>query len=168
MKGKTWFKELVDKVEPVATHFYWAVKHCQSNSLNLRTMLDNIVDHYQNNHKRCHSSSRCQRDPNYESSKVVIENPMAIKLLRGAIVNSIIYKHADEFNLGIDTYFVESFNNTLNVYQDKTIAFGIEQYKVRSFLGTLHWNETVSSEYTSISLKADPKAHRRLIGKKEL
>ena len=98
MKGKTWFKELVDKVEPVATHFYWAVKHCQSNSLNLRTMLDNIVDHYQNNHKRCHSSSRCQRDPNYEPSKVVIENPVAIKLLRGAIVNSIIYKHADEFN----------------------------------------------------------------------
>ena len=166
MEGKTWSEELVDKVEPVATHFYWAVKHCQGNSETLRTMLDDIVYHYQNNHKRCHSSSRCQRDPNYEPSKVVIENPVAIKLLRGAIVNSIIYKHADDFNLGKDTYFVESFNNTLNVYQDKRIAFGSEQYKVRAFLGTLHWNENVSREYTSISLKADPKAPRRLIGKK--
>ena len=91
---------------------------------------------------------------------------MAIKLLRGAIVNSIIYKHADDFNLGKDTYFVESFNNTLNVYQDKRIAFGSEQYNVRAFLGTLHWNENASKEYTSISLKADPKAPRRLIGKR--
>ena len=70
------------------------------------------------------------------------------------------------FQFRKDTYFVESFNNTLNVYQDKRIAFRSEQYNVRAFLGTLHWNENVSRECTSISLKADPKAPRRLIGKK--
>ena len=114
-------------------HIFGAVKHCQGNSLTLGTMPGNIVDHFQNNHKRCHSCSRCQWDPNYEPSKVVIENPVAIKLLRGAIVNSIIYKYAVDFNLGKDTYFVESFNNILNVYQDKRIAFGTEQYNVRGY-----------------------------------
>ena len=51
MEGKTQSEELVDKVEPVATYFYWAVKHCQGNSETLRTMLDNIVDHNQNNQR---------------------------------------------------------------------------------------------------------------------
>lgn len=73
----------------------------------------------------------------------MIENPVAEKLLKGVIVNSIIYKYPDDFKLGRDTYFVESFNNTLNIYQDKRIAFGSEQYKVRVFLGTCHWNENV-------------------------
>lgn len=165
-EGKTWSEELVDKVEPIATHFYWAAKHCEGNSTTLRTLLDNIVDHYQNDHKRCHPSSRCKQDPNYEPSKVVLENPVAIKLLKSVIVNSTIYKYPDHFNLGRDTYFVESFNNTLNVYQDKRIAFGSEQYEVRAFLGTLHWNENVNREHTSVSFKADPKAPRRLKGKK--
>ena len=52
------------------------------------------------------------------------------------------------------------------VYQDKRIAFGSEQYKVHAFLGTLHWNENVNREHTSVSFKADPKAPRRLKGKK--
>lgn len=73
----------------------------------------------------------------------MIENPVAEKLLKGVIVNSIIYKYPDDFKLGRDTYFVESFNNTLNIYQDKRIAFGSEQYKVRVFLRTCHWNENV-------------------------
>ena len=51
-------EELDDKVEPVATNLYWAVKHCQGNSLTPRTMVDNIVDYYQNNRKRSRSSSR--------------------------------------------------------------------------------------------------------------
>ena len=52
-----------------------------------------------------------------------------------------------------------------DVYQERS-AFGSEQQKVRAFLGTRHWNENVSREYTSMSLKADPKAPRRLIGKR--
>jgi HKD family nuclease len=98
----------------------------------------------------------------------VLENPVALKLLQNVIVNSVIYKNPDHYNLGRDTYFVESFNNTMNIYQDKRIVFGSEQYKVRAFLGTLHWNEKVNRESTSISFKADRKARRRLTGKKEL
>lgn len=45
-----------------------------------------------------------------------------------SFLTPIIYKYPDEFKLGRDTYFVESFNNTLNIYQDKRIAFGSEQY----------------------------------------
>lgn len=44
------------------------------------------------------------------------------------------------------------------ITQDKRIAFGSEQYKVRAFLETLHWNENVNREHTSVSFKADPKA----------
>jgi hypothetical protein len=91
------------------------------------------VDHYKNNHKQCHPTFRCQKDQNYKPSKVEIENPVAIKLLKGVIVNSVIYMYLDQFHLGRDTYLIESFNNTLNIYQEK-ISFGIEQYKVRAFL----------------------------------
>lgn len=57
---------------------------------------------------------------------------MAVKLLRGVIVNSIIYKYPEDFKLERDTYFVESFNKTLNIYQDKRTAVGSEQYKVQN------------------------------------
>lgn len=32
-EGKTWSEELYDKPEPVATHFYWAIKNCNEDSL---------------------------------------------------------------------------------------------------------------------------------------
>lgn len=112
----------------MATHFYLAIKHCEGDGNTLRAMLDSIVEHYKNDHKRCDPSSRCRVDPNYEPSRVVIENHVAEILLRGIILNSIIYNYPDEFKLGRDTYFVESFNNTLKIYQDKRIAFGSEQY----------------------------------------
>lgn len=96
----------------------------------------------------------------------MIENPVAEKLLKCVIINSIIYKYPEDFKLGRDTYFVESFNNTLNIYQDKRIAFSSEQYKVRAFLSTCHWNENVGRKFTSISYRRDPKSPRRQIGKK--
>lgn len=58
---------------------------------------------------------------------------MAEKLLRNVIIISLIYKYPEDFKLGRDTYYVESFNNTLNIYEDKKIAFGSDQYKVRHF-----------------------------------
>lgn len=53
---KTWSEILIDKGEPVATltHFYWAAMNWEGNSSTLRTLLVNIVYHYQNDHKRCH------------------------------------------------------------------------------------------------------------------
>ena len=166
LKEKTWSEELHDKVESVATHFHWSLRNCDGVSSKLTGMLDNIVEHYKGNHKECTPTSRCRKDPNYESRRVVIESPVAEKLLHGVIKNSMIYKNPNDFRLGRDTFFVESFNNTLNIYEDKRIAFGSEQYQTRSYLGTCHWNENVGREITSISYKLDPRAPRRQKGKK--
>lgn len=51
------------------------------------------------NHKQCHSESRCKKDLNYE----------------------LIYKYPEYLQLGRDTYFVESFNNTLKINEDKGV-----------------------------------------------
>ncbi|KAK3100338.1 hypothetical protein FSP39_018337 [Pinctada imbricata] len=166
LKERKWSEELHDKVESVATHFHWSIRNSEGDASRLTANLDNIVEHYKGNHKECHSTSRCRTDPNYESKRVIIQSPVAEKLLNSVIKNSIIYKNPNDFRLGRDTFFVESFNNTLNIYEDKRIAFGTEQYKTRSYLGTCHWNENVGREITSITYKRDPKAPRRLKGKK--
>jgi hypothetical protein len=41
-----------------------------------------------------------------------------------AILSSNIYKHPEDYIYGRDTFYVESFNNVINVYQNKRIAFG--------------------------------------------
>jgi hypothetical protein len=47
------------------------------------------------------------------------------------------------YALAKDTFYVESFNNVINIFQDKRISFSDEQYKFRSNLAVLHWNENV-------------------------
>jgi len=165
-EGKTWSEELKDKVEPVATHFHWAIRNCAGNSNTLLKSLENIVEHYKDNHEHCHSSSRCKMDNKYEPHRTVLTDPVAEKLLLGVIKNSTIYKNPEDFVLGCDTFFVESFNNTLNIYEDKRIAFGSDQYTTRAYLATCHWNENVNRPYTSISQKKNPTAPRRQTGKK--
>ena len=56
---------------------------------------------------------------------------VAEKLLREKLTGSIIYKHSDDFRYGKDTYHTESFNNTVNMFQDKRIAFGDMQYSLK-------------------------------------
>lgn len=125
----------------------------------------NIVQHYKNNHGSCHSTSRCRKDPNYESSRKVLTNPQAEKLLLGVIKNSVIFKNPQDYRLCRDTYYVESFNNVVNVYQDKRISFSDEQYNARANLAVCHWNENVDREYTSV-WKPNHRMPRSLKGKK--
>jgi hypothetical protein len=40
----------------------------------LKESLDNVIEHYCNNHANCHNTSRCKRDSNYEPSRIVITN----------------------------------------------------------------------------------------------
>jgi hypothetical protein len=136
-KGKTWSFQLTDKVEPVATHVHWCIRNCDNEKDELRSSLLNIVDHYKNIHTSCHESSRCRKDKNYESSRVVITEPLA-----------------------------ESFNNVINVYQNKRIAFGDEQYNTRNNLAVCHWNENVDREYTSVSNPQNARRPRSKRGKK--
>lgn len=165
MEGKTWSNQLDDKVEPVATHFHWAIRNCEENPQKLQSLLLNIVQHYKNDHGSCHSTSRCRKDPNYEISRKVLTNPQAEKLLLGVIKNSVIFKNPQDYRLCRDTYYVESFNNVVNVYQDKRISFSDEQYNARANLAVCHWNENVDREYTSV-WKPNHRMPRSLKGKK--
>ena len=62
---------------------------------------------------------------------------------------SILYRNAEDYSLALDTYFVESFDNVLNIFHDRRISFGTKQYRLRSDLALLHWNENVDRPYTS-------------------
>ena len=142
LEGKTWSSQLDDKVEPVATHFHWANRNCEEKSEKLQALLLNIVQHYKNNHDSCHSTSRF-----HERLKLIHEQK---KLLLGVINNSVVFKNPQDYKLCRDTYYVESFNNIVNVYQDKRISFSYEQYNARANLAVCHWNENVDWEITSV------------------
>ena len=126
----------------------------------------NIVDHYKNIHTSCDPSSRCKKDKNYEPSRIVLTDPVAEKLLVKVILNSSIFRYPQDYILGRDTFYVESFNNVMNIYQDKRIAFGDMQYNARSNLAVLQWNENVDRDFTSISNQRNPRAPRSQRGKK--
>lgn len=164
--GRTWHTELEDKLEPVATHCHFAAKQCGGDPAVLRARMDNIVPHYKNDHRNCHNTSRCRTDPNYEPSCVVITSPVAETLLTKALKNSLLYKFAEEYCWARDTFSVESFNNVMNVFQDKRIAFSDKQYQMRAFLAVLHWNCNVERGHTSIWNPRDARAPRRQKGKK--
>jgi len=59
-------------------------------------------------------------------------------LLDSVIRRSTIYKAPEDYVLAKDTFYVESFNNVMNIFQDKRICFSEEQCKFRSNLAVLH------------------------------
>ena len=71
-----------------------------------------------------------------------------------------------DFWLGKDTYYVESFNNVLNIYQDKRIAFGDKQYNARANLAVCQWNENVDRPFTSVWNPQNNRRPRSRLGKK--
>ena len=159
--GKTWHRQLMDKVEPIGTHAYWALKNSDGDSQKVKESLLNVVEHYQNNHTKCHSSSRCrQKEYPYIPSRIVIDDPKAISLLTREIISSTLYKHPEDFVLCKETAHVESFNNTMNMFQDKRIYYSDTEYLTRSKVSVLHWNENAGRPHTS-TWKADRSAHTR-------
>lgn len=166
--GVTWHPDLSDKVASIKTHTYYAMKNCQGSPVKLRQCLDNIVEHYKNNHQNCSVESRCRRDPNYEPSKNILSDSEAERILKTEIHKLQIYKTPEDYVNCIDTHYVESFNNALLVYHDKRIKFGDEEYKRRSNMAVLDWNENVDREYTSISNFEDARRPRSRSGHKNL
>jgi hypothetical protein len=163
--GTKWHSQLSDKVQPLRTHFHWAMRNCDGSAEKLRQMLDNVVDHYQNKHTQCDATSRCRKDPNYELSRITLTEEPAIRMLEGVIKKAAIYKNAENFVHAKDTFYVESFNNSLNMFHDKRIVF-YKQYKMRTDLTICHWNENVDRPYTSIY--SGEKVGTRSKGKKYL
>lgn len=93
-------------------------------------------------------------------------DPVAENLLVKVILNSSIFRYPQDYILGRDTFDVESFNNVMNIYQDKRIAFGDMQYNARSNLAVLQWNENVDRDFTSISNQRNTRPPRSQRGKK--
>ena len=120
---KTWSFQLSDKLEPVATHMHWAIQNCNQDEKKLKKSSLNILDHYKNIHTGCHEGARCKVDDKYEPSLIVITSPVAEKLLLSVILNSTLYIYAKDYVLGRDTFYVESFNNVTNIYQNKSFDF---------------------------------------------
>lgn len=148
--GVTWHEELSDKVRSVRTHVQYSIRNCNNDSEILLKKLDNIVLHYKNVHDGCSTESRCKTDPNYEPSKRIITTFIAEKLLGDAIRRTVVYKSPGDFIYSLDTYYVESFNNVLNIFQDKRINFSDNIYSLRTDLAICHWNENVDRPFTSV------------------
>ena len=165
-EGISWSQQLADKVEQIATHISWSLRNCDENPQKFKESLDNVIEHYCNNHANCHNTSRCKRDSNYGPSRIVITNGKAKKMLENVIRKSTIYQHPQDYILGKDTFYLESFNNVMNIFQDKRICFGDEQYKFRSDLAVCHWIENVDRGYTSIWKSSNPNAPATQKGKK--
>ena len=47
----------------------------------------------------------------------------------------------------LDKYI--SFNNVMNIFQDKRITFSDKEYNMRVYLAVLHWNENADRKHTS-------------------
>ena len=164
MEGKSWHSQLSDKAGSVRTHMYWAMKNCQQNAEVLKKSVLNIISHYKNIHDDCHATSRCKTDPNYEPSKIIIDDPKAELLLQQALQKTLIYKHPLDFIHCMDTYFVESFNNALLQYHDKRTAGQLSEdtYKFRTQLAVLDWNEHINMRaVTSTRRVTDSRNPRR-------
>lgn len=143
-EGKTWSIQLSDKVGPVKTHMQYAMRNCNGDQSILRTKMECIVKHYQNDHTDCSPESRCKIDPNYIPSRQILTSPVAVELLLSCVRKCYVYKDAQNYIYHMDTSSVESFNNSLNVFHDKRIGtFSALHYTIRSNLAICQWNETV-------------------------
>lgn len=87
-------------------------------------------------------------------------------MLESAICRSTIYQYPADYVLAKDTFYVESFNNVMNIFQDKRICFGYDQYKFRSNLAVCHWNVNVDRGFTSVWRSCNPNAPATQRGKK--
>ena len=110
-----------------------------------------------------YATANCRK---HENSCMQLKSKKAQKMLLGVITSSTLYKNANDYRLACDTYHTESFNNTLNIFQNKRIAFGERQYSVRAHLAILHWNTNVGRHHTSVYKAKDPKSPRSQKGKK--
>ena len=148
--GKTWHHQLDDKVISITNHFHYACKDSQGDKEKLKKKLDNIIFHYKGDHTNCSQQSKCKKEENYEPKKKLITNIVAESLLTKAIRSTMIYKNVSAFCNGKDTHYVESFNNVINIFQDKRVSFSSVEYNKRAKLAVLHWNENVDRAYSSI------------------
>jgi hypothetical protein len=158
--GVKWHQELADKVSGVRNHFYWAMKNAKGDANLMRTMLDNMPHHYQNNHTGCYSDSTCKKN-GYIPDWVIVKEKVAVDMLTKFIRSTTAYRNAADYVYGRDTFYVESFNNVCLIYLDKRLHYKNEMYECRSNLAVLDWNEHVGRPASSIRLHLQSAARSR-------
>ncbi|XP_064402159.1 uncharacterized protein LOC135347946 [Halichondria panicea] len=141
-KGLTWFPELVDKQKSIKVHLYWAMKNCDGDGQKLRSLIENIAMHYQDNHLECHPSSTCHL-PHYAPGKDLLTDLATVQQLEKQLKDTYIYRFPESFCRCRDMYWVESFNHQLLCYISKRV------FSMRMNLAVLDWNENVGREHTS-------------------
>ena len=154
-KNKTWHPELSDKAGAIRTHAYWAMKNCEGSADKLVGYLDNIPNHYKGIHDGCHVDSRCRSGPHYKSTKCRITDPVAEQLLVRSIKKLALYKRPHDYIHCLSTHYVESFNNMLLIHQDKRIVFGDKEYRRRTMMAVMEWNENVDREIYQMMMISD-------------
>lgn len=163
--GKTWHPQLSDKGSLLRNHVYWAMDNCGGEASKLRSLIDVCIQHFQNNHADCDQQSNCKGD-GYTPAFVIVTDPVAVGLLTTYVHSLVVYKSAEDYVLGKDTYYVESFNNVCLLYLDKRIHYGDHMYELRSNLAVLDWNEHVDRPFTSINRSRNVHHLRQHSGKK--
>ncbi len=128
-KNKTWSPRLSDKVNPLRTHTYYALQNCAEfegtvgeKAEILRRNLLLPLKHYKNNHSECFETARCRTDPNYQPSRVMLDEK-ASELLETFLKHSNLYTKAEMYVYNMDTFHLESLFNTLNIWRDKRISY---------------------------------------------
>ena len=162
-EGKVWHHQLFDKGSSVKTHVNWSIRNCNQGCDDLRTKLENVVDHYKNEHDGCVPESRCRKDPNYEPSKVVITSPAAASLLLKFIQGLNVFKRPELFVFARNTGYVESFNRSIKLFHSKDVHFSDQDYQMRSNLAVLSWNENVDRPYTSVITETATKRKKKVL-----
>ncbi|CAC5388263.1 unnamed protein product [Mytilus coruscus] len=125
------------------------MKNCEGSTQRFIASLDNIVNHYQNNHQWCNPTSRCKTEPYYTLSRTMISDDIAAGLLKKAIKSLYMYKKPGKYIHCLNTHYIESFHNTLLLYVDKRVHYGEKTYEIRTGLGVLDWNEHVDRPVSS-------------------
>ena len=166
-RGKTWHPELADKGALVRNHVYYSIDNCGRDPTVLRQMLFSCVLHFQNIHHNCSGESSCKVD-GYIPEFTILKDPVGITLLTNFIHSTTLYKNAQDYVLNKDTYYVESFNNSILVYLDKRLHYKDRSYTTRMNLAVLSWNEHVDRPFTSRSVHYNGKnILRKRLGKKQ-
>lgn len=90
------------------THVHRAIRHCEEDPVKVQEYINNSIPHYENNYSKCHPTSRCKMDPDCELLRIVLTSNHAEKLVDKTI------KYPQGYVLGIDTFYVESFNKFIS------------------------------------------------------
>ena len=163
--GVTWHPSLADKGSRLRNHLYYAIDNCNEDEHVLRDTIDLCILHFQDIHDRCTDDSAC-KEAGYVPDFTVVREPVAIRLLTEFLHSLTLYKNAKDYVYSKDTYYVESFNNSVLIYLQKRIHYKDLMYRLRMNLAVLNWNEHVDRPFTSRSSSEQVHHNRRHLGKK--